>query len=647
LSQSGHTDVAFEASYCQEDGELTPAGSLLLPKKLLRVLVWSYDSLHQRDELRERSLPLNGPAYLLAPPHNAQRLADYLSRESLAHEAVPTDGLPTGWTMACVLDCAKLTEEQRATLPDGANERPAARALRFVGGRSVSRAGVRQYLSYDLPAIELDAPPQSRIQADGVLLEEEASGGARSGIRRFRIRRLAPGVLSFTFKAIHGRLSLGEVRLRIAADSGMAVEAAGEFALDPMGIPARGGRGLRGALTGHSPAESTPAAFNVTSADLGGAADRTLASNTSASPGALFLDTLARAGSIAFGTARDQLARLLLDAGRAQSPEHLLFRMRSTGHLELEVDYKGHLTRVHAVAPGLYPTSLALDGHCVLGLLGTLRLRHWEWLGSLHGNAPVFCKADGQQVLDCWRIAMQLPAAGMTLASDAGLAWHEAPPLGIAQWAPRHGDVRRAIEEWAVQSLGEPGEDVRAFNPARARFFHSAQGLVVNGDVGCQLFKIEDRETRRHDVYALALLRDGKPPCFAFVRDSRWGVWLAMASFGDFVKQRCGLEDASPWPIPYSPASGTLWLPARAGLPAVLERALCLCGGDAPEVVEATGEPGSNGVVLRHGRRNLPMPLVSSVYSEMATGKWLAYRWVPRQVAEEVAAKLGACIADA
>ncbi len=120
-----------------------------------------------------------------------------------------------------------------------------------------------------------------------------------------------------------------------------------------------------------------------------------------------------------------------------------------------------------------------------------------------------------------------------------------------------------------------------------------------------------------------------------------------MASFGDFVKHRYRLEDASPWPIPYSAASGTVWLPARAGVPAVLERALSLCSGVAPEVVEAAGELGPNGIVLRHGRLNLPTPLVSSVYSEMATGKWLAYRWVPRQVAEEVADKLGASLADA
>ncbi len=38
------------------------------------------------------------------------------------------------------------------------------------------------------------------------------------------------------------------------------------------------------------------------------------------------------------------------------------FRLRSMGHLELEADYKGHLTRVHSVAPGLYPTSLTLGG---------------------------------------------------------------------------------------------------------------------------------------------------------------------------------------------------------------------------------------------------------------------------------------------
>ncbi|UWX03676.1 hypothetical protein H1235_12710 [Pseudoxanthomonas sp. NC8] len=247
-------------------------------------------------------------------------------------------------------------------------------------------------------------------------------------------------------------------------------------------------------MVGLSIAEPVPAAFSVSSTDLGRMGDGALATKGAASPAALFLDALAQtqAGSIAFGTARDQLARFLLEAGRAQSPEHVLFSFAQHGAPRARSRLQGAPHEGALGGTRLVPDVLDPWGQQVLGLLGTPRLRHWEWLGSLQGNASVFCGADGQRVLDCWRIVVQRPAAGMALASDAGLAWYEASSLGIAQWAPRHGDVRRAIEEWAVQSLGEPGEDVRKFNPAKARFFHSSQGLVVNGDIGCQLFKIED-----------------------------------------------------------------------------------------------------------------------------------------------------------
>jgi hypothetical protein len=173
-------------------------------------------------------------------------------------------------------------------------------------------------------------------------------------------------------------------------------------------------------------------------------------------------------------------------------------------------------------------------------------------------------------------------------------------------------------------------------------------GAFHAGGPACQLFRMEDRDTGKLQVYSLGIKQDGNRPRYGFVRDSRWGVWIALGAFADFVKQ-FGICDASPWPVPYVRQSGTLLLPARVSLPVVLERALVLCSGSAPELMdlEKRTDPASPYVALVRTADRAAVACTSMVYDDMADGRWLAYKYVPEKIANVVAGKLGGIIADA
>jgi hypothetical protein len=84
-------------------------------------------------------------------------------------------------------------------------------------------------------------------------------------------------------------------------------------------------------------------------------------------------------------------------------------------------------------------------------------------------------------------------------------------------------------------------------------------------------------------------------------------------------------------------------------LPVVLERALVLCGGSAPALMdlEKRMDPGSQYLALVRKADQTAVACTSSVYYDMADGRWLAYKYVPEEIAKVVAGKLGGVIVDA
>jgi hypothetical protein len=112
------------------------------------------------------------------------------------------------------------------------------------------------------------------------------------------------------------------------------------------------------------------------------------------------------------------------------------------------------------------------------------------------------------------------------------------------------------------------------------------------------------------------------------------------------LKEAFLIDDACPWPIPYSNKDRTLMVPAHISLPVVLERALVLCSGQAPYIVATTSHIVDGHCVVARESDGKHIAVVSRVYNDMADRKWLLYRAVPSEVATIVASKLGASLAD-
>lgn len=650
LSDSSSQDVEFCAALVQDGSVPTTLGNISLRKAILRVFIWNYDPYTHRDELHEHPLPVNGAAFLLAPPNNSNQLYSWLAREQIAHSLIDTSGLPRGWVLVCLPECQVLTQQQRDDMPDGEFGRDQHRAIRLVGGRSVRRAGIKQYMPYDLPSIELDAPVGTVLQAAGLNLNEEGiskDAAFKSGIRRFHLTPQQLGPKSFIIRAILHDRPLGTATLRVAADSGELVEMGKAFSLDPQGNPTHNGGGLRGVLASTAVAHATPYPFILPSHHLGQRfKPGDLARIQSTAP-LQFLDTLAQLGSMAYGPARDQLSRLLAKAHDKASPSLVLLDLRSRGYLEIETNTKGHLARIYAVPPSIYALPIKVGDQPAFGVLGTLRYQQWSSLSESGADLYIYHRETVGSHLDAWRILARDTSHIEAIANASGLLFHKDPALPVADWAATCDDVRARIDHVSGESIGEHVQFAERFNPSTGCFFQ-VPDVRLSGGPTCELFRMVDRETGTLQCYALATARGGMPR-YGFVRDSRWGIWIALHAFADFVKQNYGIPDASPWPIPYTPGTGTLLLPARISLPVVLERALNLCSGSGPEPVEAETVPlpDLQQMALVRKADGVTIAKISCVYQGMANGRWLAYKYVPEEIANLVAQKVSGVIVKA
>lgn len=652
LEVSCNDNVEFEALLSQDFGDKSKLGKVLLRRAILRVFTWGYDEYASRYELQEHALPQNGPAYLLTIGKNVKQLDSWLERESIMHKVIDASGLPRNWKLVCVSECSTLTEEQRNHLPDGESGRDQNRVVRFTGGRSVSRAGIRQYMAYDLPVIELDAPCGTVLESAGLELVEEPRTMDplhQTAIRRFRVFPQVSGSRSFNIIAGSCGEQLGSATLRVAADSGEQVEIGNFFSLDEQGNPRRDDLGLRGTLTLPDTGGEVIVLpnFNISPRDLGRLLqDKDIAKAHSHAAGH-FLDTLAQFGSMAYGSARDQLARLLAREGSRVLPGIMLLDLRSRGHLEIETNGKGHMIRIYAVAPMLFELASNFDGRMIFGILGSLRTQHWKSLATFGGSCYIYHSGANAEFLDAWRLVTSDRNELERFADANGFAVQCNPALSIAGWAATCEEVRGRTEQIAGESLGTGVWGIEKLNANKGQFFDDDGEVpfVISGPT-CQLFRMEDRNAIGLSVYSLGVWRSDRGVRYGFIRDSRWGVWIALIAFADFVKETYGICDASPWPFPYLPSNGTIFLPARVSLPVVLERALNLCSGNGPETMDMidtlSDKVGCIGLERKVDGKTVAN--VSIVYADMMKGKWLAYRYVPENIARLVASKLGGTI---
>jgi hypothetical protein len=619
---------------------------LTLSKHLLWILVPVIDNFTGEIELREGDLPGSGNAYILVPPCSKESLASYLDRQKPKHQFVFADGLPEDWSLVCLIECNTLTPEQRL-LPDGAvNAHPNPRAIRFIGGRSIRRGYSRMYLPYDLPSIEFDAPEGSWIKVPNNIAIQEVNEKENSTLnntykikplRRFLISLSNSKGASYEFIAIsNDGKTLGNAKLRVASLSGEIVDTDRPFSIDNLGKPIASSEGLSGAYL-FGPVDGPPEelnGFSMQISDLNTSLERNITKLLGVR--GMFLDALAQSGSFDYGVARDLLRRLIYSSGECDEPIFILLELRRLGHLEFSNTHKGHIARIHSVKPTLYSLPSTYKGQPVWGVAGTLRIANWETLAREINAWYLLHLNNETKVFKPWNLIIMDESKAFEVCSRIDFKFAHMPCIHIASWSASLATFRDETFHNTMESIGSASKSALRFNASRGLFTASPNGNT------CELWKVKDLDTGMDNLYVLAAKGN-----YAFVRDSRWGVWLALDEFAKWANKLPNMYGVHPLPITYVSAEGTLWLPARLNLPCILERALVLCSSNTPEVFKTRKQFTENSygrLFLSYEDKNQLVLSVNNVYADMADGKWLAYRHVPERVATVIAEKIGAVL---
>lgn len=545
--------------------------------------------------------------------------------------------------MACIHRAEWLTAEHRtyfANAPEATDVPPA----RLVGGSRLLRGGACLFASYDLPAIEVEGPPEATLEAPGLQLSEVPQHHAKegqSGIRRFMVDSLDLNRSSFDIRLVAGGIELANIRLRVANPDGEGRGEASDFSLDPLGFPQSAHSGLHGNRIGS--AHQDPAGGEWHGEQL--LEVPTLAEwageSFAESGAAQFLDTLAARGSISYGAARDQILRLT----DGINPISLLMDLRARGCLEIETDGKGHFIRIHGVAPSLYGLPAKQDGLPLFGVSGSLRLAQWSLLQG-NGNFMVTAAETSAGLMPALHVAAVDEHSVQAECSSMGLLFAPSPARDVARWAGSLRQARSAAESRGTDTVSAELGHLHRLKADSARFVPvSEPTMSIDRACGAQLFRFDDPQAAALQLYVLGVRRADGTSRYSHVPDSRWGVWISQLAFAEMLKEKHGRNDAFPWPLHYDQETRDLWVPARLRPPVVLERVLALCSGMGPAIhfLHSCGDANERSPVF-DSQAGRVVGAISHVYREFVPGHWLRYSWVPADTAQQIAALLGCAL---
>jgi len=646
LLQSAVGDIQVRFEYEDEDAYEVGGGVRLgrINRRKYRLMVW--DTLDPRlgEELVERDYPISGPLYLACCSSHRDKLELYLRSEQISNEHLSTGGLPSGWNLICIPEVRRLTPNQRAWLTDGNSPVESLARIRFVGGRPIIRAGTKVYAYYDLPILELEAPQASWLQADGLDFEEISLGPrdlSRTLIRRFKINICDKQKSAFDVKVTCRKEQLALARLRLSIPEGVGLGIERPFGVDRFGRSISSDDGLRGALLSRGESKYDGiAGYEPLSLSQHGVKweSEQLSQETIA---AKFLDSLAQLGSMAYGTARDQINRLAESQNMDVQPALLLLELRSRGHLEIQTENKGHMVRIHMVPPTLYMLPVKYDGLLLFGISGSLRLQHWI---SIFTKSSCLILSERKQLgnLPVVRLACIDIQGIKEVAESLGFLVVHNPSYSILQWAGSLEQATIELSSWGWENFSANLSQLQQLHPASARFNPVIDGVMtVDRKKARQLFRLDDPSVPGLQVYVLGSVQQNEKTSFGFIHDSRWGIWISIAAFATMLKNYFNIHDACPWPIHYENKSRTLLIPARLRPPFVIERALVLCSGSSPIEIQTSGMIKDGAINLVNQGTGESVGLVSLVYDELKFGVWLLYRWIPEGVAQRMAQLLG------
>jgi hypothetical protein len=642
LDDSAKNQINATLSYSEIDGTKSNQKFYISNKKI-RILTWDTLDPSLRDSMYEREMPIQGPVFLMFSKQEYSNLELILENEEIEHELFEDySGLPDHWGLIFIANAEKLSLEQRATIIEEEYLTAAKARIRFVGGKSISGLGGKRYEYYDLPIVELEGPETAEIYADGLSFERLDDESHEGSIRRYRFSLDDGSGCAFKVKVRVENEIACTVGFQVLNAGGIASTQQENFSINKFGEVLTNESGLRGASIGQEFNDNFNLEtnyFEVNRECLVNSDQIYISKIKEANISCLFLDSLAstRAGSMTFGVARDQIRRLAYKVGLDDIEPGLLVQdLRRRGHVEVETNFKGHMVNIKSVLPTLYLLPIKNGGECFYGICGSLRLAQWTKLEQV-ADVNLYVENTLPNRLPVVRVGTCESTAIEKIALSAGFRLQTLfPGKKISQWSGSIKEIKKDLKWFLSRGVHPAG--LSKLTPGKGTFWE-ADNMDVDPDQKYELFRHEDPQIPGMRVYKFGMNIDGRYSKHSFIPDSRWGVWAALGAFSDFMKNHYGNECASPWPFHYESETGRLWLPARIEPPFVMGRALALCAGDSPTVIDAVGEEDGESILLREKGSSL-IGRVSYAYSAMHTGKWLCYRWVPRDVAHHIAGLL-------
>ncbi|KZN62890.1 hypothetical protein N473_18415 [Pseudoalteromonas luteoviolacea CPMOR-1] len=615
-----------------------------LPIHKLWILTIKLDSYLNKHKLVESVLPSYGSVFILIPPPHIEMVFKYLENQEVDFE--PMDdikGICEDWVLIKITDCAELTQEQRL-LPDGReNPHPRVNSLKLVGGRRIKRGGTHMFLPYDLPELEVTIPSGATItsSAGAKLHELKSDSIAENNLfnesfstRRFEIEvpKNVSSLNEFTAFDTEGK-QIGHVKLRVASTDGDIVNSNCKITLDNLGKCIRSGEGLHGAILN----KFDDLDYNTVREDYSISKESKVLGSQYLDPDYIFgiiecfLDALAIAGALNYGIARNLLQRLIHKHHSDTTPILILLYLRQVGRIELTTTNRGHIVSVNSVKPTIVELPITTVNGRVYGVVGTLRLKQWDLIDNLCDLDVIYATPD-KFGFSGRRIISNSQEKIKEMCNKHEFHFVRQPSKEILEWANGIEQFKLSISGYHIESL--VGQSKKKFSPGKALFTDTSKHY------DCELWKMDDLGTYLDNLYVVNL--NGS---LSFIRDSRWGTWLNIIEYAKWLRDMKYLPESFTVPITFHLSTSTIWIPARIGLPIVLDRALSLCSGLSPEVIkmakETTQTNNSSINIVSENDKTTKLE-IDCFYTNMAAGHWIKYEFIPEGIANKVAQLLNA-----
>ncbi len=630
LSNASENSIEFVAHQSQQyQDETVGEAYLIFPARKIRLLRW--DPVFQ-EKLIEDKLPLFGPCYVLHQMKQSNSLGRNLASGKSGWQLFESEGLPADWRMGLVQRCELLSDRERESLTDYIEEDNIKARVTLRGGRRVSVGGGRIYAFYDLPYVDIESDASASVQYEGLSLNEVSISNeltsSRSATKRYQIRIEDNSISRFQINVVSGQKILATTILKVSTESTRRLGSEKVFGVGPFGDRSIEGAYVLGVLRGPNGqvldalTDSTSLSREDQKFSLYEASQSL--STPSKNIASQFLDSLGDLGSIAYGSARDQLLRLARQVNIEIRPVIMLMELRSLGHLELETDESGHLIRVHSVPPVVYSLPLDHGEWRMFSVLGSLRLGHWADCQAWFGGFATFYTT-GEHLLPGMIIVSRDETSIKDFVEISDFDYANRPALQVAEWSKGIKESDALLSQYGMESPSIDFGSLTKFIADGATFSNVASGnLSVEKSVGVSLFRFEDPRIQGLTAYLLGRALGTGIAKYSFLKDSRIGLWIVLGAFANFIRESFSRGDVYPWPLHYSRTNAELYIPAKLKPPFLIERALILCSGRIPDVM---GSPPNN---------------VSDVYGKFLEGIWLRYRNIPIGLARILASKLEA-----